>query len=119
MPLHVYDDVALDSADCYIPGEAIISGPMFITLGDWINGAESVGEYNLTCDTVVDPGGSGFCTFEVFVPNAAIPDHGLLYVNLHLDYGLKGQWVDANPVGNCYRQAPGAYWSLSPDSCWR
>ncbi len=98
MPLHVYDDVALDDANCYVPGEAILSEPMFITLDDWINGADGVGEYNLRCDQVVDPGGSGFCSFDVFIPNEAIPEDGLLYVNVHLDYGLKGRSVDANPV---------------------
>jgi hypothetical protein len=99
MPLHVYDDVGLEGEFCYVPGNAIMSEPMFITLDDWINGTDGVGDYNLTCDQIDDPGGSGFCSFEVFVPNAAIPDGGLLYVNVHLDYGLKGRWIDANPFG--------------------
>ena len=99
MPLHVYDDVALDGLNCYVPGEAIMSEPMFITLDDWINGADGVGDYNLHCDQINDPGGSGFCSFDVFIPNAAIPQDGLLYVNVHLDYALKGRWIDANPVG--------------------
>jgi hypothetical protein len=99
MPLHVYDDVGLDGANCYVPGEALLSAPMFITLDDWIYGADGTGDYNLHCDQVVDPGGSGFCSFDVFIPNEAIPAEGLLYVNVHLDYGLKGRGVDANPVG--------------------
>jgi hypothetical protein len=72
---------------------------MFITLDDWINGAVGTGDYNLNCDSVVGPGGSGSCSFEVLIPNDEIPEHGLLYVNVHLDYGLKGRWVDANPYG--------------------
>ena len=99
MPLHVYDDVGMDGANCYVPGAALLSEPMFITLDDWIYGADGTGDYNLRCEKVDGPGGSGFCSFDVFIPNAAIPEDGLLYVNVHLDYGLKGRSVDANPFG--------------------
>ena len=101
MPLHIYDgeSVSGNGFGCLNPEEAIRSEPMFITLDDWIFGVAGAGAYNLTCDAVPGPGGAGFCTFEVTVLNSEIPAGGLLYVNLHLDYGFKGQKVDANPYG--------------------
>jgi hypothetical protein len=101
MPLHIYDgeSVSGNGMGCLNPQDAIRSEPMFITLDDWIFGAADAGDYMLTCDSVPGPGRAGFCTFEVTVFNSEIPDGGLLYVNLHLDYGFKGQRVDANPYG--------------------
>jgi hypothetical protein len=101
MPLHIYDGEAVrgNGQGCLDPTLGIRSEPMFITLDDWIFGAPGGGDYNLVCDIVAGPGGSGFCTFEVDILNSEIPESGLIYVNLHLDHGLKGKFVDANPYG--------------------
>jgi hypothetical protein len=101
-PLHIYDAAAVRSngVGCLAPEGAIRSEPMFITLDDWIFGADGSNDYNLVCEPAnLGPDGFGFCTFDVEILNAEIPESGLLYVNVHLDYGFKGQWVDANPYG--------------------
>jgi len=100
-PLHIYDadTVGSNGQGCLAPEDAIRSEPLHITLDDWILGANGIGDYNLVCDQVQDPGGAGFCSFDVIVLNEEIPEGELLYVNVHLDHGLKGKSVDANPVG--------------------
>ena len=100
-PLHIYDadTVGSNGQGCLDPEDAIRSEKLNISLDDWILGAEGIGDYNLVCDQVQDPGGTGFCSFDVIVLNEEIPAGGLLYVNVHLDYGFKGKFVDANPVG--------------------
>jgi hypothetical protein len=100
-PLHIYDadSVGSNGTGCLAPDGAIRSEKLHISLDDWILGAAGSGDYNLVCDQVQDPGGAGFCSFDVNVLNEEIPEGGMLYVNVHLDYGLKGKHVDANPVG--------------------
>ena len=102
MPLHVYDGatVGTDASGCLDPSNALLSGPLFVTLQDWADGT-AAGNYNLNCDEVDESGEDGYCTFDVTIPSATIDASvsGLLYVNLHLDYGLKGPGVDALPVG--------------------
>jgi hypothetical protein len=99
MPVHIYDGAEVHVNGCFVPpsdGEAL---GMQITLGSWLNeNAESDGE-GVFCPKVAGPGPSGteadnFCTMEIPV---TIPDSGQVYVNIHLDYGLKGTQVDANP----------------------
>ena len=100
-PLHIYDadSVGSNGDGCLAPGDAIRSEQLHIGLDEWIIGANGIGNYNLVCDKVQDPGGAGFCSFDVIVLNEEIPEGGMLYVNVHLDHGFKGKWVDANPVG--------------------
>jgi len=105
-PLHVYDADMVETSEtgCLDPSGAdnvdyTASGPLSITLDDWLNGVAGAGDYSLFCDQVPGPGGAGSCTFEVMVLNGDIPPGGLIYLNVHLDYGLKGQFVDANPFG--------------------
>jgi hypothetical protein len=97
-PLHVYDAATVGSNGygCLEPGQGISSARVIITLDDWINGTQN-GDNNLNCDQVVGPGGSGNCTFQFTVPANKLPDSNMLYANIHLDYGLKGNSVDANP----------------------
>jgi hypothetical protein len=105
-PLHVYDaeTVGSNGMGCLDPEEAdmvpITAGsPFSITLDDWIDPAVNYGDYHLSCSQVLGPDGAGSCTFDVTVLNGDIPPGGLIYLNVHLDFGLKGNFVDANPVG--------------------
>jgi hypothetical protein len=105
-PLHVYDadTVPSDGSGCLDPENAVAvpitaASPFSITLEDWTTGAAGTGDYNLTCPVLTGPDDSGYCTFEVEVDNADIPASGLIYLNVHLNFGLKGKFVDANPVG--------------------
>ena len=98
-PVHVYDGAGVGSAtgqDCFTPPvEALDALDLQITTGNWINGTTmDPNNFNLVCDTVDTPGNTGDCTFEI---EANYPASCQLYVNVHLDYGLKGKDVDANP----------------------
>ena len=68
---------------------------MVITQEDWLDGTTN-GPYNLNCDEVDEPGEyeDKWCTFEVVV---SPPPSGSAYVNLHVDYGLKGPHTDMLP----------------------
>jgi hypothetical protein len=103
-PLHVFDaetvgsngEGCLDTTDAVgVPITALT--PFAITLDDWVLGVVDPGDYNLVCSVVTGPNGSGSCTFDVTIPYADIPVSGLIYLNVHLDYGLKGNFIDANP----------------------
>jgi hypothetical protein len=127
-PLHVYEDdivvgACVDSngstgeqctsdddcnggtcdANCFAPDEALQAFDARWTIDDWVDIGGS-GHYDegdgwtLDCDQVVGPNGSGFC--ELTVLQVGPTQSGKAYVNLHLDYGLKGvNNVDANPAG--------------------
>jgi hypothetical protein len=65
-----------------------------IAIEDYIGGVVPGGGSTLACDQVgCGFEGVGTCSFEVEVP---IPASGQAYVNLHLNYGLKGSRLDAN-----------------------
>ncbi len=93
---------------CFAPGEAEQQFDAQWTIDDWVSGVATQDEiantWTLDCPAVCGPNGSGACTLTVWVD---IPGSGQAYVNVHLDYGLKGAGVDANPC-------PGAY-SLCSD----
>jgi hypothetical protein len=96
MPVHVYDAVELviDSDGCFLPPEAEASFDQRIAIEDYIGGATAGGGSTLECDQVAcGLDGVGTCSFEVEVP---IPASGQAFVNVHLDYGLKGASLDAN-----------------------
>jgi hypothetical protein len=70
VPLHAYDSVSLDDYGCYVPGNSIpvtIIGKVPFTLSDYAGGY-----YAVMVQVTPDAEGDGF-----------------VYVNLHLDYGLK------------------------------
>ncbi|MHC4859864.1 MAG: hypothetical protein ACYTDY_07210, partial [Planctomycetota bacterium] len=96
MPVHVYDavDLAFDDDGCFLPPDtALASFSQIITIDDWVNGTTPNGGSTLDCDPICGPDGAGSCTFTVQVP---LYDSGQSYVNVHLDYGLKGMDIDAN-----------------------
>ncbi len=117
MPVHVYDgDVAnAPDDDCFMPDEALDSFDTQISLEDWIMGGPN--SDGVICDAVCGPDGVGFCTFVV---EATYPDSCQLYVNVHLDYGLKGPHLDANPcddgVTDRYEAAAGSSPWMSSDA---
>jgi hypothetical protein len=98
-PLHVYDaeTVGSNGSGCLEPRSSISGAGVVITMDDWVEGGDRGGNYNLTCDQVTGPDGAGFCTFELTIPQDQLPDSRLVYANIHLDYGLKGTHLDANP----------------------
>ena len=95
MPVQVFDavDVDIDPENCFEPATPIESFGQQVVIEDYIGGASVGGGSTLSCDQVgCGLDGAGICTFEVDV---SIPDSGQAYVNVNLDYGLKGD-VDAN-----------------------
>jgi hypothetical protein len=100
VPVHVFNGalVQTSTVDCVEgrflpPAEALDMGTTEIGIEDYINGTVVAGE--LTCDEVCGPNGSGNC--ELTVLDVPIPGSGIAYVNVHLDYGLKGSQLDVNP----------------------
>jgi hypothetical protein len=93
-PVHVYDAEALsfDPDGCFVPDEATQSiQDHQVAIEDYIGGTMDAA---LSCDQVgCGFDGEGSCTFEVAVE---IPASGQAYLNVHMDYGLKGASVDAN-----------------------
>jgi len=103
-PLHVYDAdlVPSNGSGCLAPETALADAQTEILLEDWIQDAGYAAPAYLECDQVdQDPavGEDGWCTITVDIPQAVIDatTGDLLYLNVHLDYGLKGPGVDANP----------------------
>jgi hypothetical protein len=93
-PVHVYDATALsfDPDGCFVPDVAEQSiGLHQVAIEDYIGGRL---DSALDCtDVGCGFNGVGTCTFVVDVK---IPDSGQAYLNVHMDYGLKGASVDAN-----------------------
>ena len=95
-------------SSCFAPGEAEQPFDAQWTIEDWTLGDGNSGSFTdsgtgweVVCDLVAGPNGddtwpldAGICTLTL---NVDIPDSGQAYVNVHLDYGLKGGGVDANP----------------------
>jgi len=70
MPVHVYENVTMEYYDrqtCFVPGNEIANSPTQVTLDDYDSGSTTA--------------------VEVCIPY--VPG-GLAYINMHLDYGLKG-----------------------------
>ena len=89
-PVHVYSTVTIatgpDGQTCLIPGQEIWNAKEYITLGR--------DTYQKMGDTT---------TITVIVPADAVPDSGTLYLNLHLDYGLKSVhgWAKKAKTSGC------------------
>jgi len=97
-PVHVYDGERVRSGDCFIPPEnALQEFDATWTMENWNSGGTFSGEgWTVDCPAECGPDGTGnFCTLSLF--DVAIPESGIVYVNVHLDFGLKGPHVDANP----------------------
>jgi hypothetical protein len=98
-PVHVYDADATEvvSNGCFgIMGEALERYGDTWTMEDYCGGSSDAGSgWSLVCDEVTLPDGSGNC--ELTLQGVPIPDSGQVYVNVHLDFGLKGPKIDANP----------------------
>jgi hypothetical protein len=117
-PGHIYDATALSITEddfgeiCFIPpDDAFGSFPIDITMEDWLNGGITA-DGTTDCQQVPGPGGSGWC--HVKVPITAVPPSGQVYVNMHLDYGLKGNHLDVNPEDGLNDR----YDYLLPFSAW-
>ncbi|MFQ5670277.1 MAG: hypothetical protein ACE5HD_07130 [Acidobacteriota bacterium] len=98
-PVHVYDGDLVGNVsgdDCFMPPEdPLATSDTQILMDHWIAGvATDPARQFLTCDQVCGPDGAGLCTFDV---TATYPESGAVYINVHLDYGLKGPQLDANP----------------------
>ncbi len=102
MPVHVYDgalvggetvDGHIQEETCFVPpDETVAEYPIMISLEDWANGG--VDNPDVACDTVVYPNSDetqAYCEFEVQAEYTASCQ---LYLNIHLDFGLKGPHVD-------------------------
>jgi hypothetical protein len=109
MPLHVYPgDVDIDTENnCFLPEDALWATDVMISLEDWIAGSS---DSRVSCSTPANQGTdwcgpdvqpAGTCTVTVEIPADVVDAAGgQVYVNLHLDYGLKAPHVDANPCGD-------------------
>jgi hypothetical protein len=118
MPVHVYDAniVPSDEAGCLDPQEAFYSVPAAITMEDWRDGASVLTElWYLECPPVIDPsvGEDQWCELGIWIDDAAAgASEGFMYVNVHLDYGLKGPAADGDGDGEADRYDRGGY--ISP-----
>ena len=100
-PLHVYDAdlVPSNGAGCLAPDIVLADAQSVILLEDWIQETGYTAPAYLNCDQVDELGEDGWCTLTLDISQDVIDatTGDKLYVNLHMDYGLKGQNVDANP----------------------
>jgi hypothetical protein len=95
-PVHVYDGASIAAGDlgCFVPQqEALKTSNIQIAIEDYI---DATYDGVLMCDPpVCGPDGSGACSFQI--EDVPIPPSGIVYANLHLDYGVKGSQLDVNP----------------------
>jgi Ca2+-binding RTX toxin-like protein len=101
-PVHVYDgDLTGNTGPCFLPpAEALAAVDATVTMADWIAGTVDVARHNLACDAydgpLTGPDSGAQCLFDV---EFTVPDSGLTYLQVHLDYGLKHPvWTDGNPA---------------------
>jgi hypothetical protein len=100
-PMHVYDGelVGMTSEGCYDPVEELMNHKYEITENDWLQPDGYTLPPYLSCEKITGAGDSGLCLVSVVVPQQVIDAtvSNFLYVNLHLDYGFKGNFTDLNP----------------------
>jgi hypothetical protein len=96
VPVHVYDSALTQHQNgCFLPpAETLATDSTLITLADYVAGTQND---HIKCDRICGPNGFGKCSLRLSVP---IPGSGESYVNLHLDYGLKGPSTNANPCND-------------------
>ena len=113
-PVHVYPGDVEVQDGCFVAeeGSELLAGGPTITIDDWTNGIDDldprITDFNLQCDQLCGPDIQPIatCSFDVTIPAALIPMEGQIYVNVHLDYGLKGPHIDANPCDELVRPRP-------------
>src|SRR5262249_33458423 len=102
------DDITIDSHLCFREGNGSlpVNGlpyPATITYADWASGLSkppAASSWSVTCEAPLPalPNGLDFnCLVDV---KFTVPTSGLAYVNIHLDYGVKGNQTDFNPTGD-------------------
>ena len=95
-PVHVYDAAEVPTVDgCFDPAAVLplAADGTQIAIDDWIQGTNGC---SMECGPI-DGVPTGTCSFDV---TFTVPDSGQAYINLHLDYGLKGPHRDANPCND-------------------
>jgi hypothetical protein len=107
-PVHIYDGTTVTLNGCVDlhSTPALAACPATINASDWASGSTRDGycsdgdtTWEVRCDYVAPgtlPNATGK-TCEVTV-TFITPASGLAYINMHLDYGLKGQATDMNPI---------------------
>ena len=79
-------------SSCFAPGDSLAQYDIRWAIEDYFDPDL---DPRVDCSSdVCGPAGSGECI--VYLEDVPIPDSGLAYVTIHLDYGLKGNWTDAN-----------------------
>jgi hypothetical protein len=117
-PVHVYDGTTVTVTNCVnLNTPALVACPATISANDWATGVPRSGDcsdglstWSVACESVPPSTlpNKGSYTCEVTI-NFTKPSSGLAYINMHLDYGLKGQSVDMNPIdGTADRYDAGA-----------
>lgn len=105
-PVHVYDaeTINIDQNLCFREqnGSLPVNGAPYrptITYADWASGQQKPSEpssWSVACEAASGlPNGLGY-NGEVHV-QFTVPPSGLTYINIHLDYGVKGKDTDFNP----------------------
>lgn len=105
VPVHIYDAALVQTNGCFTPpAQFLAAGGVQIAMSDWVNGTMNSA---VVCQMVTGPDasatfpeGAGDCTLDVAITQAMLEatTSGQDYVNVGLNYGLKGAGVDANPV---------------------
>ncbi len=107
-PVHIYDGTAVTLNGCVDLHDtpALAACPATISASDWATGvsmrtgvcSDGVTTWEVNCEmvTMALPNTGGYtCTVEI---GFFTPASELVYVNMHLDYGLKGHNTDMNPM---------------------
>jgi hypothetical protein len=101
MPVHVYcaEDLDFDDNGCFAPPTAEAAHPLLITMSDWINATNHCEAAGPTPSDPAYPKDAGTCTITVPLPPAGQCNNDKYYINVHLDYGLKGVSTDGTDEG--------------------
>ena len=93
--IHAYSSVTTTTNSagetCFVPGNGFFVNSQQVTLANYTNG---------TCANVLGGNSIGTTTFPVSV---TVPPSGFVYLNMHLDYGLKGTAGYGNSNSNAVR----------------
>ena len=96
VPVHVYDALGVaNEEECFAFGDEVGGFSPIITAADWVEGGTN--DSGVTCDQACGPldgPNAARCTFEV---EYEVPASGMAYIQVHLDYGLKGVFANGNP----------------------